>query len=82
MDLSKLLTPAAVRVMGQMTSKKRLFQELGELAAQAYGMSGATAIDGLQGAYASPGISMRRNAEPGCFSRQSASTRGVFICLS
>ena len=37
MDLSKLLTPAAVRVMGQMTSKKRLFQELGEIASQAYG---------------------------------------------
>jgi len=48
MDLSKLLTPAAVRVVGQMTSKKRLFQELGEIAAQAYGLTAATAIDGLQ----------------------------------
>mgnify|MGYP003433456850 CR=1 FL=1 len=48
MELSKLLTPAAVRVVGQFTSKKRLFQELGEIAAQAYGMSGAVAIDGLQ----------------------------------
>ncbi|TXH96419.1 MAG: PTS lactose transporter subunit IIC [Pseudorhodobacter sp.] len=48
MDLSKLLTPAAVRVLGQMTSKKRLFQELGEVAAQAYGLVSATAIDGLQ----------------------------------
>ena len=48
MELSKLLIPGAVRVVGQLTSKKRLFQELGELAAQAYGMSGATAIDGLQ----------------------------------
>jgi nitrogen PTS system EIIA component len=48
MDLSKLLTPAAVRIMGQMTSKKRLFQELGEIAFQAYGLSAATAIDGLQ----------------------------------
>ena len=48
MDLSKLLTPAAVRVIGQLTSKKRLFQELGEIAAQAYGLSAATAIDGLQ----------------------------------
>lgn len=48
MDLSKLLTPAAVRVMGQMTSKKRLFQELGEVAGQAYGLVAATAIDGLQ----------------------------------
>ena len=48
MDLSSLLTPAAVRVVGQMTSKKRLFQELGEIAAQACGLSAATAIDGLQ----------------------------------
>ena len=48
MELSKLLTPAAVRGLGQLTSKKRLFQELGEIAAQAYGLSGALAIDGLQ----------------------------------
>ena len=48
MDLSKLLSAAAVRVVGQMTSKKRLFQELGEIAAQVYGLNAATAIDGLQ----------------------------------
>ena len=48
MELAKLLIPAAVRVVGQLTSKKRLFQELGEIAAQAYGLSAATAIDGLQ----------------------------------
>ena len=48
MELSKLLTPIAVRVVGQFTSKKRLFQELGEIAAQAYGLSSAVAIDGLQ----------------------------------
>ncbi|HCZ00326.1 MAG: PTS lactose transporter subunit IIC [Rhodobacterales bacterium RIFCSPHIGHO2_02_FULL_62_130] len=48
MDLSKLLVPGAVRIMGQMTGKKRLFQELGEVASQAYGLNAATAIDGLQ----------------------------------
>lgn len=48
MELSKLLVPGAVRVTGQLTSKKRLFQELGELAASAYGLSSAIAIDGLQ----------------------------------
>ncbi|MGL4349975.1 MAG: PTS sugar transporter subunit IIA, partial [Plesiomonas shigelloides] len=48
MDLSKLLVPASVRVMSQLTSKKRLFQELGEVAAQAYGLTAAIAIDGLQ----------------------------------
>ena len=36
--------PAAVRVVGQLTSKKRLFQELGELASSAYGLNAATAI--------------------------------------
>jgi nitrogen PTS system EIIA component len=48
MELSKLLIPGAVRVVAQLTSKKRLFHELGELAAQAYGISAASAIDGLQ----------------------------------
>lgn len=48
MELSKLLVPAAVKVVGQFTSKKRLFQELGEIAAQSYGMQAAVAIDGLQ----------------------------------
>lgn len=48
MELSKLLLPSAVRVVGQLTSKKRLFQELGEMASQAYGLTAAIAIDGLQ----------------------------------
>lgn len=48
MELSNLIVPAAVRVVGQFTSKKRLFQELGEIAAQAYGMQAASVVDGLQ----------------------------------
>jgi nitrogen PTS system EIIA component len=48
MELSKLLIPGAVRVLGQLTSKKRLFQELGEVASQAYGMTAGIAVDGLQ----------------------------------
>lgn len=48
MDLSTLLISPAVKVMGQVTNKKRLFQELGELAAQAYGLGAAMIIDGLQ----------------------------------
>lgn len=48
MELSTLLSPGAVRVVGQMTSKKRLFQELGEMVAATYGLSSAAAIDGLQ----------------------------------
>lgn len=48
MELSKLLMPGAVRVVGQLTGKKRLFQELGEIAAATYGMNAAAATDGLQ----------------------------------
>ena len=48
MDLSKLLIPSAVRVLGHSTSKKRLFQELGEVAGVAYGLTAAIAVDGLQ----------------------------------
>jgi nitrogen PTS system EIIA component len=48
MDLSKLLVPEAIKVFGQLPSKKRLFQELGEVACQAYGLSSAYVFDGLQ----------------------------------
>lgn len=48
MELSNLLMPGAVRLVGQLTSKKRLFQELGEMAAQAYKLNAGVAIDGLQ----------------------------------
>ncbi len=48
MDLSKLLVPEAVKVFGQLPSKKRLFQELGEVVSQAYGLSSAYVFDGLQ----------------------------------
>lgn len=47
MDLSKLLIPGAVRFLGQMPSKKRLFHELGEMAVAAYGVPAAEVIDGL-----------------------------------
>lgn len=48
MDLAKLLNPGAVRVVGQITSKKRLFQELGEMVAASYGLTAGIAVDGLQ----------------------------------
>ena len=48
MDLSKLLMPQAVRVLGNVTSKKRLFQELGDSAATAYRLTAASVVDGLQ----------------------------------
>jgi PTS system nitrogen regulatory IIA component len=37
-----------VRVASSVTSKKRLFQDLGEIAAAAYGLSASVAFDGLQ----------------------------------
>ena len=48
MELSKLLIPGAVRVVGQLTGKKRVFQELGEMAAQSYGLNASFATDRLQ----------------------------------
>ncbi len=48
MELSKVIAQGGVRFLGQLTSKKRLFQELGEVASQAYGLKAAIIIDGLQ----------------------------------
>ncbi len=48
MHISRLLKPGAVKVVANLTSKKRLFQDLGDLAAGAYGLSAAAAVDGLQ----------------------------------
>ena len=48
MDISSLLKPAAVKVIGNMTSKKRLFQDLGDIAGAAYGLNPAVATDALQ----------------------------------
>lgn len=48
MDLSSILKPGAVKVIGQITSKKRLFQEIAEVAASVYGVEDGIAFDGLQ----------------------------------
>ena len=48
MDLSDLLAPKAIRVLGQMSSKKRLMQELSDIACQAYGACLNEAVDALQ----------------------------------
>ena len=48
MQISNILTPAAVRVAGSVTSKKRLFQDLADIAHAAYGLSASVAFDGLQ----------------------------------
>ncbi len=48
MELSELLAPGAVRVVGHLTSKKRLFQEIGEIVAAVHGLNASFAVDGLQ----------------------------------
>lgn len=48
MDIAKILKPEAVRVFGHVVSKKRLFQDLGDIAAAAYGIPAAAVVDGLQ----------------------------------
>jgi PTS system nitrogen regulatory IIA component len=48
MELSQLLAPGAIRVVNHLTSKKRLFQDIGELVAGIHGLNGSIAIDGLQ----------------------------------
>ncbi|MBC7142821.1 MAG: PTS sugar transporter subunit IIA [Rhodobacteraceae bacterium] len=48
MELASLLKPAAVRVLGHATSKKRLFQDLGEVAHSVYGLNTSETVDALQ----------------------------------
>ncbi len=40
--------PGAVRTIGQVTSKKRLFQQLGEIVAATYNLDAGTAVEALQ----------------------------------
>ena len=47
MDMSSILKPEAVRVLSGESSKKRLFHELGGLAASAYRIASSEAIDAL-----------------------------------
>lgn len=48
MELTSLLKPSAVKVFGQTTSKKRLFQDLGDIGQQVYGLPVQTTVDALQ----------------------------------
>ncbi len=48
MQLSHILKPGAVKVIANPTSKKRLFQDLGEVAASVYGLNANAAADALQ----------------------------------
>lgn len=48
MQLSTFLRPDAVKSLSQVSSKKRLFQELGDMAQAAYGLSATNSVDALQ----------------------------------
>lgn len=48
MELADLLTPGAIRVCNSVKSKKRLFQDLAEIAAAAHGLDESIAVDALQ----------------------------------
>jgi PTS system nitrogen regulatory IIA component len=48
MNLTGILRPQAVKVIGAASSKKRLFQELGDVASGAYGLVAADVADALQ----------------------------------
>ncbi|MEZ5886890.1 MAG: PTS sugar transporter subunit IIA [Paracoccaceae bacterium] len=48
MDLSSFLSPNAVRVMAGTASKKRLFQDLGDIAQAIYGLDADATFDALQ----------------------------------
>lgn len=48
MDFATLLKPEAVKVTGSVSSKKRLFQDLGELVASAYGLEQGTVTEALR----------------------------------
>ncbi len=48
MELSSILQPSAVKVLTNLSSKKRLFQELGEIAASNYKIDSSAAFAALQ----------------------------------
>jgi PTS system nitrogen regulatory IIA component len=48
MELSNLITTNAVRFVTNVTSKKRLFQDIGELVSSVYSLESSIAIEGLQ----------------------------------
>ncbi|UZD90653.1 PTS sugar transporter subunit IIA [Cognatishimia activa] len=48
MDLSTILRPEAVRVISATSSKKRLLQDFGDLAASAYGLPAGKVVSALQ----------------------------------
>ncbi len=47
MQLSTILNPEAVKVLSTVSSKKRLFQDIGDLAEAAHGLNGGPVVEAL-----------------------------------
>jgi nitrogen PTS system EIIA component len=47
MQLSTILRPEAVKVLSTVSSKKRLFQDVGDLAHSAYGLAAAATVEAM-----------------------------------
>ncbi|NBT32602.1 MAG: PTS lactose transporter subunit IIC [Rhodobacteraceae bacterium] len=47
MQVTDILTQSGVKVLSSSTSKKRLFQDIGELAAQCYGLGSSEVVEAL-----------------------------------
>lgn len=47
MELSTILRPEAVKVISAVSSKKRLFQEIGDVSGNAYDLDASTTVDAL-----------------------------------
>ena len=47
MQISSILKPGAVRVIGAVSSKKRLFQEVAEVAQTSYGLAAQSTVEAL-----------------------------------
>ena len=47
MELSQILKPEGVKLLGASSSKKRLFQDLGEIAEQVYGVDAQLVTEGM-----------------------------------
>lgn len=47
MELTRILKPEAVKVFSAASSKKRLFQEIGDVAQSAYGLDASVTVDAL-----------------------------------
>ncbi len=82
MDLSKILSPGAVKVLASASSKKRLFQDIGDLAHAAYGLEAARTVESLMERESLGPTGVGQGvALPHCRVPEVEDVRGVFLLL-